>query len=239
MITQIGSLPYKDAEQAVKYSLEHDIPFLPELPLMGDAIRDYIRSPGKLSCLELFQQQQFAIAKVQCVGPATLISSGHKEIEAIEIILQHVTAILDSLNAREIILFLDEPALGTVGFNFNELWAPIFASFSVISGVHCCGTMDWDKMFESGISIISFDASQFDITRYPKYEQFRQGGGRIAWGVQNKEDVKDFRHGDLLTLPCGMGTKLYTVEDCPKELAKLRRIAAALTEEHGFGRKTD
>lgn len=228
IITQIGSLPYDSVEDAVKYSLKHDIPFLPELPKKGDAIMDYIKNPGKLSCLGEFKKHPFDVAKIQCVGPATLITAGYQEDKAMEIILEHITAILDSLNAKKIILFLDEPAVGHAGFNFKELWVPIFESFPVISGVHCCGNMDWDRLFESDIKIISFDASQYDLTSYPKYENFRNKGGKISWGVLRKEDVRDFRKGDLLTLPCGMGTKLYTVDDCGKNLKKLKAIAKAL-----------
>lgn len=228
IITQIGSLPYKDVRQAVRYSLKHDIPFLPELPKSGDAIMDYVKNPGKLSCLELFKKHQFETVKVQCVGPATLINTGLEEGKAIEIILEHITAILDGLKAKEIILFLDEPALGHTGFNFKELWSPIFESFPVISGVHCCGNMDWDKLFDSGVKIVSFDASQYDLTAYPKYGDFRDRGGRIAWGVKEFDNVKDFRQGDLLTLPCGMGTRLYKPEDCLQKLKKLKTIAQRL-----------
>lgn len=224
IITQIGSLPYDNPEEAVQYSLKHDIPFLPELPKLGDAIMDYVKNPGKLSCLNFFREQQFETVKVQCVGPATLTGAGYEENMAMVIILEHITAILDGLNAKEIFLFLDEPSLGNVGFDFKELWMPIFESFPVIPGVHCCDNMDWDKMFESGIKIVSFDASKFDLTKYPKYQNFRDRDGRIAWGVKKFGDVKDFRAGDLLTLPCGMGTNLYTVKDCPKELKKLKAI---------------
>ena len=237
IITQIGSLPYKDVRRAVKYSLKHDIPFLPELPLLGDAMMDYIKNPGQLSCLKEFQKYTFKIVKVQCVGPETLFSmlSGDKEYKdwakekiidkATEIILAHIGAILDGLNAKETILFFDEPALGQTGLDFEQLWLPFFSSFEVTPGVHCCGNMDWDKLFKSElIKIISLDASQFDITNYPYY----RNGKRIAWGVKELSDVKDFQPGDLLTLPCGMGTKLYTVSDCQKELKKLKAIAKKL-----------
>ncbi len=59
VITQIGSIPYQDVKQAVKYSLKHDIPFLPELPKLGDGVLDYIKNPGKLSCLEEFKKHSF------------------------------------------------------------------------------------------------------------------------------------------------------------------------------------
>lgn len=222
IITQIGSLPYNDVKQAVEYSLEHDIPFLPELPQRGDAILEYIKNPGKMSCLEEFKKHSFETVKVQCVGPATLVMAGYSEGEATERIYEHISKILDGLMAEQTILFLDEPALGQIGLDFEELWLPIFSSFQATPGVHCCGNMDWDILFKSElIKIISFDASQFDITKYPGY----RGDKKIAWGVKKLEDIKDFREGDLLTLPCGMGTKLYAIDDCQKELERLKIIA--------------
>lgn len=221
IITQIGSLPYEDVGEAVKYSLKHDIPFLPELPRRGDAMLDYIKQPGKLSCLEEFKKHKFETVKIQCVGPATLMLSGHKQDEAIQRAYEHITAIMDGLEAREVILFLDEPALGQSGVNFRELWDALFASFDVVPGVHTCGNMNWDEMFASNLEIISFDASKYDLTKYSGY----RSGKRIAWGAEKAEDVKDFKEGDLLTLPCGMGSPLYKAEDCEPSLKKLQRIA--------------
>ena len=225
IVTQIGSLPYEDAIRAVEYSLRHHIPFLPELPKMGDAMLEYIKNPGKLSCLDEFKKNAFDTVKIQCVGPATLIMAGYTEDEAVRRISEHISGILTGLKADQIILFLDEPALGQAGFDFEELWAPIFESFEVIPGVHTCGNMDWDRLFQSkSIEIISFDASQFDLTEYPGY----RGGKRIAWGVEKREDVKDFQEGDLLTLPCGIGSKIYWEEDCEPKLKKLLQIAKHL-----------
>ncbi|MCQ9207635.1 MAG: hypothetical protein NG740_07135, partial [Omnitrophica bacterium] len=78
IITQVGSLPLEDVGEAVNYSLKHDIPFLPELPRRGDAMMEYIKSPGKLSCLAEFKKHTFEAVKVQCVGPTTLILGGYK-----------------------------------------------------------------------------------------------------------------------------------------------------------------
>jgi hypothetical protein len=217
-------LPYTDVAEAVAYSLKHDIPFLPELPKRGDAMLEYIKQPGKLSCLAEFKRHKFETAKIQCIGPATLMLSGYKEDEAVQRVVEHIQAIIDGLDASEIILFLDEPALGQSGVNFRELWKVLFASFNVVAGVHTCGNMDWDEMFASDIQIISFDASQFDLTKYSKY----RSGKRIAWGVKRIEDIKDFKEGDLITLPCGMGTPLYKPEDCPKALENLSRIKERL-----------
>src|SRR3990172_623022 len=222
IVTQIGSLPYEDIDEAVSYSLRHDIPFLPELPKLGDAMLDYIKTPGRLSCLDAFKHcvRHHEIVKIQSIGPATLILSGYAEDEAIARIYEHIAAILDGLNVNKVILFLDEPALGQAGFDYKRLWAALFGSFDVVSGAHVCGNMNWDELFNSDLDIISFDASKYDITKYPGY----RNGKRIAWGIKRKEDVKDFQENDLLTLTCGMGTKFYTTDDCESNLKNLVKI---------------
>ena len=98
IVTQIGSLPLEDVNEAVKYSLKHDIPFLPELPKKGDAMMAYIKNPGKLSCLEEFKKHKFDTVKIQCIGPATLMLAGLKEDEAMQGICEHITAITDDRN---------------------------------------------------------------------------------------------------------------------------------------------
>ncbi len=225
IVTQIGSLPYENVDAAVEYSLRHDIPFLPELPKLGDAMLEYARHPGQLSCLRAFQERTAGrdVVKVQCIGPATLILSGYSEDEAITVACRHIGAILDGLRVGEVILFLDEPALGQVGFDYQRLWSPLFESFDVTGGVHVCGSMNWDDLFRSDIAIISHDASKYDITKYPAY----RNGKRIAWGVQSRDDVRDFQEGDLLTLPCGMGPKVYTPDDCETSLGKLQEISSS------------
>jgi hypothetical protein len=124
IVTQIGSLPYDEVERAVEYSLRHDIPFLPELPKLGDAMLEYIEEPGNLSCLETFKEkvQGYETVKIQCVGPATLILSGYDQDEAVAKACQHIDTIINGLNADEIILFLDEPALGQAGFDYQQSW---------------------------------------------------------------------------------------------------------------------
>jgi len=226
-ITQIGSLPYEDVDLAVEYSLRHDIPFLPELPKLGDAMMDYIEKPGSLSCLDAFKSAVAGLetVKIQCVGPATLILAGYDQDNAVALACQHIDAVLDGLKAENVILFLDEPALGQAGFDYQQLWSALFQSFDVTPGVHICGNMNWDDMFASEIDIISFDASKYDITRYPGY----RNGKRIAWGVEKREDVRDFQEGDLLTLPCGMGPKFYSTDDCETALNKLSEISENCT----------
>lgn len=236
IITQIGSLPFEDVRRAVEYSLKHDIPFLPELPKRGDGMLDYIKNPGELSCLKKFKKHQFDTVKIQCVGPATLVLSGYDESEAVERIYKHISVILSDIKSDDVILFLDEPALGYAAPDYEDLWSPIFKTlkamfpmFKITFGVHICGNMDWDKLFRSEIiEIISFDASKFDITIYPFY----RNGKRIAWGFAKKEDIRDFRKGDLITPPCGLGSALYDIKYCHKKLEELDKIAEEINPRY-------
>jgi hypothetical protein len=221
LITQIGSLPFTDVDRAISYSLDHDIPFLPELTALGDAMLHYIQNPGALSCLEAFKRNRFDVVKVQCVGPATLRQNGYEEDDAISRIYAHVEAILDGLTAEETILFLDEPALGYVGLDYRRLWAPLFESFPVVRGVHVCGNMQWDQLFDAEIEIISFDASRYDITKY----YGSRNGKRIAWGIDRTADVADFQPGDLITLPCGMPHRAYSEEQAIERFVVLQNTA--------------
>ena len=223
-ITQIGSLPFTDVDRAIAYSLKHDVPFLPELTALGDAMMHYIRNPGALSCLEAFKRNRFDVVKVQCVGPATLLQNGYEEDDALSRIYRHIEAILDGLEAEETILFLDEPALGYAGFDYRRLWTPLFASFPVVRGVHVCGNMQWDQLFDAEIEIISFDAAKYDITKY--YDS--RNGKRIAWGIERPANVADYRPGDLITLPCGMPHRAYTEERAIERFETLREAAAGI-----------
>jgi hypothetical protein len=222
LFTQIGSVPFTDVDRAVAYSMDHDIPFLPELTALGDAMLRYIEKPGSLSCLIAFKRHQFDVAKVQCVGPATLLQNGYSEDDAISRIYAHIEAILDGLDVNETILFLDEPALGYAGFDYQRLWTPLFESFPVVRGVHVCGNMQWDQLFNADIDIISFDASRYDITKY----YTSRNGKKIAWGIEKIEDVADYRSGDLITLPCGMPHRAYTEEQANERLGLLRDVAS-------------
>jgi hypothetical protein len=224
LTTQIGSLPFTDVERAIAYSLRHDVPFLPELTALGDAMLQYIREPGRLSCLDAFKEHRFDTVKVQCIGPATLLCSGFEEDDAVARIYRHIETILDGLIADEILLFLDEPGLCSVGFDYERLWAPLFESFPVVRGVHLCCNMQWDYLFEAPIDIISFDASRYDITKY--YDSRNEK--RIAWGIEEPSDVADFRPGDLVTPPCGLPHMTHSERQAEERFEVLQDAAASI-----------
>lgn len=124
-ITQIGSLPYDNVKQAIDYSLRHDIPFLPELPKKGEYMLEYIKTPGKLSCLKEFKHatKGYDLVKIQSVGPVTILSdknSHYTEQQAVNMTKEHIFKTLDGLDFEELILFLDEPSLEIAGFDYKS-----------------------------------------------------------------------------------------------------------------------
>jgi len=235
-ITQIGSLPYEDVDEALDYSFRHDIPFLPELIKKGDSMLEYIKHPGKLSCLEKFKSEvkrrKISEVKIQCVGPSTLIFSEYEKDDAVNRIKNHVNSILEGLSAEKVILFFDEPLISLdkslyEALEINEGYSQILDEIlngipkrDLTIGMHTCNRADWNGLFGlSKIEIISFDASKFarEVFHSEKY----RGNKRIAWGINRKEDAREFHEGDLLTLPCGMSPARYSIEDCEKNLAML------------------
>ncbi|UCF09300.1 MAG: hypothetical protein JSW65_04350 [Candidatus Bipolaricaulota bacterium] len=221
IVTQIGSVPFTDVDRAIDYSMRHEIPFLPELTARGDGMLQYAKRPGRLAALAAFKRNRFTTVKVQSVGPATLITSGYSEDDAVAAVYRHLEAIFDGLIAEATILFLDEPALGTVGFDYERLWQPLLETFPAIHGVHTCGNMQWDLLAAAPIDMISFDASRYEITSYLGSDR----SVRIAWGALEKKDVRDYRPGDLITGPCGMPHTTYSPSDAERRLESLTKLA--------------
>jgi len=221
IITGIGSLPFTDAEAAVDHVMKYDIPFMPELTNSGESMNNYLLRAEPLSAAKYFAEHKFEWAKLQCVGPVTAMNMGFSEEEATLRIIDHISKHLKFIDAKKIILFLDEPVLGYSGLQFSKMWNNVFEEFDVIRGVHTCGNMLWDQLFSADIDIINFDASQYDITRY--YEQREK---RIAWGVQKFEDIKDWKAEDLITTPCGLAQ--YSIEESEQILDNLKKIKERL-----------
>lgn len=103
-----------------------------------------------------------------------------------------------SIQGKSTILFLDEPYLSGYGSAFTpiqrheviayirEIIDYLRSRTDAIIGIHCCGNTDWSMIIDTGVDIVSFDASEYldyfllyknDIKRH------LQNGGAIAWGV--------------------------------------------------------
>ena len=128
----------------------------------------------------------------------------------------------DTLAITAAIPYLGEYATGEAYVYLSDAHSVLTNPVVVVEGFDINNDMNWDELFHSNLEILSFDASRYDITKYPAY----RNGKRIAWGVQSQEDVKDFRPGDLLTLPCGMGPKFHNPGDCDTRLRTLLTISA-------------
>ncbi|MFU8858204.1 MAG: hypothetical protein ACNA8S_14515 [Deferrisomatales bacterium] len=96
-----------------------------------------------------------------------------------------------------VVLFLDEPVMEVFGSAYSTLsreavqalWAPALeglAAEGVLTGIHCCGNTDWPVLFESGTSIVNFDAFHFleKMLLYPEaLARYLGAGGVLAWGI--------------------------------------------------------
>lgn len=99
---------------------------------------------------------------------------------------------------RPVLVFFDEPYMGSFGSAFTPLERPEAVSTlneftegikqpNVLVGVHCCGNTDWSIFTEiPSIDVINFDAFSYldTFVIYAKQLQaFLARGGYISWGV--------------------------------------------------------
>ncbi|MCX7804470.1 MAG: methionine synthase, partial [Planctomycetota bacterium] len=92
------------------------------------------------------------------------------------------------------VIFVDEPVLACFGTPALSWDAPrvraaldrVYSAAGFPVGTHCCSNTDWSILFESAVSVISFDAfgfaDTFLIYRDP-LASFLRRGGNIAWGI--------------------------------------------------------
>ena len=114
---------------------------------------------------------------------------------------------------RQIIIFIDEPYLVSIGSSFfniktedvvgmlDEVIAAIHQE-GAFAGIHCCGNTDWSIVLKTAIDILNYDAYNYPDSIF-LYRQdldgFLKRGGIIAWGVvpNNAEGILP-RSEDLL-----------------------------------------
>lgn len=101
-----------------------------------------------------------------------------------------------------VILFIDEPYLVSIGSSFVNINADEAAKKldevvdaikkeNVLAGIHCCGNTDWSILLKRDIDIVSFDAYNF-VKEFSIYsadiKNFLNRGGTIAWGIVPSSD---------------------------------------------------
>jgi hypothetical protein len=119
-----------------------------------------------------------------------------------------------SIPGKSTILFLDEPYLSGYGSAFTpiqrhevishirEIIEYLRSRSDAIIGIHCCGNTDWSMIIETGVDIVSFDASEY-LDYFLLYKndikRLLGNGGAIAWGVvptvsfTGKETIGDLK----------------------------------------------
>jgi methionine synthase II (cobalamin-independent) len=98
---------------------------------------------------------------------------------------------------KPVIIFLDEPAMETLGSAFSPA-APELVAEKLdeiidaiherggIAGIHCCGNADWPLIFNTKVDIVNFDAFGYleRVLLYPaQIHTFLARGGALAWGI--------------------------------------------------------
>ncbi|HWR97912.1 MAG TPA: hypothetical protein VN317_05760 [Candidatus Methanoperedens sp.] len=98
---------------------------------------------------------------------------------------------------RPVIVFIDEPALETLGSAFSAVPPELVAEKieeviaaihegGGIAGIHCCGNADWPLIFATQVDIVNFDAFGYleRVLLYPaEIAAFLARGGALAWGI--------------------------------------------------------
>ena len=103
----------------------------------------------------------------------------------------------DAGRKTQIIIFIDEPYLVSIGSSFfnikiedvarmiNELVEAIHSE-GALAGIHCCGNTDWGLVLKTGVDILNFDAYNYLETIFlyrMELDNFFKKNGILAWGI--------------------------------------------------------
>jgi hypothetical protein len=106
--------------------------------------------------------------------------------------------------SENIIVFIDEPVLSTLGtssylgvdsgeaLRLLRETSDAIKNAGGIPGIHCCSKADWPLVINSDVRIISFDAYDYieSISLYPaEFTAFLKRGGYLAWGIVPTTDA--------------------------------------------------
>ncbi len=186
--------------------LERDVPIT--VDFLADAFGGY------RAFFEAARQEPVRVAtplvKWQCVGPVTLglalcrVGLGARVAFTLSLraVRAHIRAVQSQLEevfpvARQLVI-LDEPSLTSAmldepGMSADDVVDLVSGALAAIghdhlSGVHCCGDIDWPVLFSIGSSIISVpvpsgESSDQLLHHVGRLAEMMQRGGMVAWGV--------------------------------------------------------
>jgi len=155
---------------------------------------------------------------------------------------------------KKLIVFIDEPYLGSFGSGYvpinrekvvnylvesGEDFKDVIERYKqdpILLGVHCCGNTDWSMFTDiKAINIISFDAFNF-FDRILLYADsllnFFKRGGILAWGIVPTEAFGPEINACLLAQRLKQGLQSLVKKGIDEDLLKRRLI---LTPSCGLG----
>lgn len=216
-LTGIGSLPHSNIEDAIEYSLKHDLPFFPQiLSIHGNMISQLKNL--KFDHIKLFTERAklagHKTIKVQLAGPNT----SNLSISHYETAFDKITSVIKDLN---IVIFIDEPILNH-NKELNKLVALAKNTFYKI-GVHCCNKLDEENI--SLLNELNLDIISYDAILNPGLEnQF--SCKEIALGCISTEDTTEILSKNskvsYLSATCGLALSQRDPDEVLNQLIKLR-----------------
>ncbi len=122
---------------------------------------------------------------------------------------------------KPVIIFIDEPAMESLGSAFSAVSAEVVAEklneiidtiheLGGIAGIHCCGNADWPMIFNTKVDIVNFDAFGYmeKVMLYPEdLKKFFARGGALAWGIVPTGAYTGAETADLLINKLEAGIK--------------------------------
>jgi hypothetical protein len=175
--TGIGSLPFTSVDEALTFSLAHDLPFMPELPAL-DSSELLLGARADAAVVSRFVQrvELGREVKVQLVGPTTLGS--------VEACVRRARAMLEVLDTRPVLFTLDEPSLKTPTHE-HSLLLDVLHQAGARTALHCCGQADWSAVLRLPVDVVFFDArlSLNEVVTCDAWPAFVERGGAIGLGI--------------------------------------------------------
>lgn len=131
--------------------------------------------------------------------------------------------------AEEVLIFLDEPYLVSVGSALvsvdrgraAECIRSCTEGLDCLVGSHCCGNTDWTILFEAGLDVVNFDAFGYmeSLALYPReLSRFLEDGGILAWGLVPNSASVEVESVESLLRRFREGVKLLASRGVDEEL---------------------
>lgn len=193
--TGIGSLPQTNLEEAMDIIKKYfkNIPYWPQLTNLKEDIitlfsgdMSSFNSIGFDIFIDYIAQNKPPFAKGQITGPCTMskeLGINFSFEKLLNKAMLQINKIKSASPDTTPIIFIDEPEF-CYEYNLIKLFSDKLKTKNALTGLHCCKNCDWEKIIDTNVNIISFDAYLYSIEDYAlNFKKFLENGGKIAWGI--------------------------------------------------------